>query len=67
MVKTKALLTAKYARVEEDEKGFLRVYDGVRAEEVVEYLYRYGVVVNEIGTDKIGLEEYYIDLMQGGK
>ncbi|MBQ8446941.1 MAG: ATP-binding cassette domain-containing protein [Clostridia bacterium] len=67
MMRAKAVLTAKYSRVEEDEKGYLRVYDNVRAEELVEYLYRYGVVVNEIGTDKIGLEEYYIDLMQGGK
>lgn len=67
MAKTKALLTAKYARVEEDEKGYLRVYDNERAENIVAYLYHYGVVVNEIGTDKIGLEEYYIDLMQGGK
>ena len=67
MLSAKAVLTAKYARVEEDEKGYLRVYDGVRAEDIAEYLYRYNVVVNEITTDKIGLEEYYIDLMQGGK
>ena len=67
MLSAKAVLTAKYARVEEDEKGYLRVYDGVRAEDIAEYLYRYNVVVNEIMTDKIGLEEYYIDLMQGGK
>ena len=61
------MLRAKYVRVEEDEKGYLRVYDQVSVESVVEYLYRYGVVVSEVGTDKIGLEEYYIDLMQGEK
>ncbi|MBE5747524.1 MAG: ATP-binding cassette domain-containing protein [Clostridiales bacterium] len=67
MKAAKALLTAKYARVEEDERGYLRVYDDEKAENIVAYLYRYGVVVHEISTAKIGLEEYYIDLMQGGK
>ncbi|MBQ8876751.1 MAG: ATP-binding cassette domain-containing protein [Clostridia bacterium] len=67
MARANALLRAKYVRVEEDEKGYLRVYDQVSVESVVEYLYRYGVVVSEVGTDKIGLEEYYIDLMQGEK
>ena len=31
------------------------------------YLYENGITVTEIMTDKIGLEEYYIDLMKGGK
>ena len=64
MQKTKALLERKYLRVEEDEKGYLRVYDGEKPEAIVAYLYKNGVVVNEIETDKIGLEEYYIDLMK---
>ncbi len=60
-----ALLRHKYLRVEEDENGFIRVYDEVSPEEIVSYLYDGGVTVNEIKTDKIGLEEYYIDLMKG--
>ncbi|MBQ4052711.1 MAG: ATP-binding cassette domain-containing protein [Clostridia bacterium] len=61
----KALLMRKYVRVDEDEKGFLRVYDKTTPEEIVTYLYGEGVLINEIKTDKIGLEEYYIDLMKG--
>ena len=63
--KAKALLNRKYFRVEEDESGFLRVYDQTTPEEIVSYLYEEGVLINEIKTDKIGLEEYYIDLMNG--
>ncbi|MBR2989165.1 MAG: ATP-binding cassette domain-containing protein [Clostridia bacterium] len=59
----KALLMRKYIRVEEDEKGYIRIYDQTSPEQVVSYLYENGVIVNEIKTDKIGLEEYYIDLM----
>ncbi len=65
--KTKALLLTKYTRVEEDERGYVRVYDAKSPEEVVTYLYGEGVLVNEIGTDKIGLEEYYVDLMKEGR
>ena len=62
---TKALLERKYARVTL-ENGSIRIYDDVKAEEVVSYLYReLGISVHEIRTDKIGLEEYYIDLMKG--
>jgi len=61
------LLFRKYTRVEADEAGFLRVYDRVTPEEIVTYLYNQGVCVTEITTDKIGLEEYYMDLMKGGK
>lgn len=61
----KALLLRKYMRVEEDETGFLRIYDQATPEEIVSYLYEEDVLINEIKTDKIGLEEYYIDLMKG--
>ena len=67
MNKTKMLLTGKYTRVEEDEAGYLRVYDITTPEDVVTYLYKNGISVTEIKSDKIGLEEYYIDLMNGGK
>ena len=65
--RAKFLLGSKFSRVEEDEAGYLRVYDEVRTEDVVKYLYDNGIVVTEIKTDKIGLEEYYIDLMKEAK
>ena len=61
----KALLMRKYLRVEEDENEYIRVYDQTTPEAIVSYLYEKGVLINEIKTDKIGLEEYYIDLMKG--
>lgn len=64
MNRAKALLSCKYSRVEEDESGYLRVYDAGGPEEIVTYLYENGILVGEIKTDKIGLEEYYIDLMK---
>ncbi len=67
MNRTKMLLGCKYARVEEDEAGYIRVYDLTTPEEIVTYLYENGICVTEIKTDKIGLEEYYIDLMKRGK
>ena len=67
MSRTKALLGCKYARVEEDEAGYIRVYDLTTPEEVVAYLYEQGIPVTEIKKNKIGLEEYYIDLMKGGR
>ncbi len=64
MNRAKALLSCKYSRVEEDESGHIRVYDQAEPEEIVTYLYENGIPVSEIGTSKIGLEEYYIDLMK---
>ena len=67
--RTKALLSCKYSRVEEDESEYIRVYDQVAPEEIVTYLYENGILIHEIGVAKIGLEEYYIDLMneKGGR
>lgn len=62
--RTKALLSCKFSRVEEDENEYLRVYDAKSPEEIVIYLYENDILVSEIKTDKIGLEEYYIDLMK---
>ncbi len=69
MARAKLLLGGKYVRVEEDENEYLRVYDAAGPEEIVTYLYENGVLVSEIQTAKIGLEEYYIDLMKekGGR
>ena len=65
--RAKNLLGCKYSRVEEDEAGFIRVYDPVAPEEVVTYLYENGILVRELKTAKIGLEEYYLDLMKEGR
>ena len=64
MKNTKEALKERFKRVEEDEqKEYLRVYDAKNPEEVVKYLYDNKIIVNEIWVDKIGLEEYYINLM----
>ncbi len=63
MTKTKAVLATKYERLTQ-ENEYLRVYDDVTPEEVVSYLYKNGITVNEIKTAKISLEEYYVDLMK---
>ena len=65
--KIKLLLKGRYGRVEEEEDGTIRIYDDVKPEDVVAWLYEKGVTVSEIWTAKIGLEEYYIDLMGGKK
>ncbi|MBP3495186.1 MAG: ATP-binding cassette domain-containing protein [Clostridia bacterium] len=62
MSRAKALLNLKYSRVIEAD-GYLRVYDAGSSEEIVTYLYENNILVSEIMTDKISLEEYYIDLM----
>jgi len=67
MDRAKMILGCKYSRAVEDEAGYIRVYDMTTPEEVAAHLYANGICVSELGTDKIGLEEYYIDLMKGGK
>ena len=65
MKKANEVLNKKYSKVLEDEqKENIRVYDATSPEEVVKFLYDNGVIVNELKTDKIGLEEYYINLMK---
>lgn len=57
MEKTLALLERRYSRVAL-ENGYIRVYDGVKAEEVASYLFNeLNIAVTEITTDKIGLED----------
>ncbi len=63
MNRAKALLSCKYSRVEKDESEHIRVYDQAAPEEPVVPLYENGIMVSEISRSKIGLEEYYIDLM----
>ena len=58
----KAALRAKFADVREED-GYLRVYDVDDTESIVEYLLQNGHAVRSIKKNKIGLEEYYIELM----
>ena len=62
MVGAKRVLAAKYADVRE-EGGNLRDYDVDDTAAIVDYLMKNGHVVSEIKKNKIGLEEYYIELM----
>ena len=66
--KTHQLLQQNYKKVMLDkEKECIRVYDSSSPEEVVKFLYDNKIVVNELSTDKIGLEEYYTNLMNKEK
>ena len=58
----KKVLQEKFNHVTEEE-GYLRVYDVEETESIVEHLLRHGHAVSEIKKNKIGLEEYYIQLM----
>ena len=62
MREAKKLLQKKYPSVREEEE-YLRVYDEDDTESVVEYLLQNGHPVSEIKKNRIGLEEYYIELM----
>ena len=56
------LLSTKYRNVRL-EADYIRIYDVNDTEEVVELLLKNGIAVSEIFKNKIGLEEYYIELM----
>lgn len=58
----KAVLAGKFADVRE-ESEYIRVYDVEDTEAIVDTLMKNGHVVSEIKKNKIGLEEYYIELM----
>ena len=58
----KAVLKKQYADVREEE-GYIRIYDVDDTASIVDYLMKNGHVVSEISRNKIGLEEYYIELM----
>jgi len=62
MIGAKQALASKYADVRE-EAEYLRVYDVDDTAAIVDYLMKNGHVVSEIKKNKIGLEEYYIELM----
>ena len=58
----KTLLKEKYTDVRQEE-DYIRIYDEDDTGAIVEYLLKNGHIVNEIKKNKIGLEEYYIELM----
>ena len=62
MASAKAVLKTRFADVREEEE-YIRVYDVDDTESIVEYLLKNGHAVSEIKKNKIGLEEYYIELM----
>ena len=62
MAGAKAILKQKFQDVRREE-DYLRVYDVEDTESIVEHLIKNGHVVSEIHKNKIGLEEYYIELM----
>lgn len=45
------------------EQEYIRVYDAYDAAEIVDVLMQKGHVVSELKKNKIGLEEYYVELM----
>lgn len=62
MIGAKDVLKRKFDKVKEEE-GYLRVYDVDDTEMIVKYLIENNHIVNEIKKNKIGLEEYYVELM----
>ncbi len=56
------VLNSKYknVRIEDD---YIRVYDEEDTEGIIKYLIEKGHVASEIKKNKVGLEEYYIELM----
>lgn len=62
MKNAKSVLGKKYADVREEE-SYIRVYDENDVEIIVKYLMEHGHVISEIKKNKIGLEEYYMELM----
>ncbi|MCD7859261.1 MAG: ATP-binding cassette domain-containing protein [Firmicutes bacterium] len=64
MMKTMSILKAAYGNVR-IEDGYIRVYDVEQPEEIVELLLKHGIAVREVKKNRIGLEEYYVELMSG--
>ena len=58
----KAVLKEKFSNVR-TEGEYIRVYDVEEPESIVEVLMQHGHPISEIRKNKIGLEEYYIELM----
>lgn len=62
MESAKRLLRPRFGNVREQD-GHLQVYDVENTESVVALLLKSGYPVSEVKKNKVGLEEYYIELM----
>jgi len=62
MGEAKSVLLSKYSKVCEDDKDNIRIYDANCPEDVVSLLYKKDILISEITTNKISLEEYYINI-----
>jgi tetratricopeptide (TPR) repeat protein len=62
MDKAYSTLKTGYEKVRLEE-GYIRVYDIESPEEIVEFLLKNNQTVCEIKKNRVGLEEYYIELM----
>ena len=60
--KAKTLLKKKYDNVREEQE-YVRVYDEEDVDGIVKYLLDNNIIPREIKKNKVGLEEYYIELM----
>jgi len=60
--KAVSLLKKKYSNVKQEE-NFVRVYDEEDVDGIVKYLIDNKIIPSEIKKNKVGLEEYYIELM----
>ncbi|MBR2391216.1 MAG: ATP-binding cassette domain-containing protein [Clostridia bacterium] len=60
--KAVALLKKKYNNVKQEQE-YVRVYDEEDVDGIVKYLIDGKIIPNEIKKNKVGLEEYYIELM----
>ena len=61
-IKAIALLKAKYKNVKQ-EKDHVRVYDEEDVDGIVKYLLDNNIIPSVIKKNKVGLEEYYVELM----
>lgn len=62
MHRSKTLLRQRFGNAREED-GYLRVYDVDKPEAIVSCLLEGGQSVREVKKNKIGLEEYYVELM----
>lgn len=62
MAGAKKALEKMFKNVREED-GYIRVYDEENTESIVEYLISKGHIPSEVKKNKVGLEEYYIELM----
>jgi ABC-2 type transport system ATP-binding protein len=60
------VLRAKYAEIEPKDDG-IRIYEEQESANVSGFLFENGIAVGEISFQKVGLEEYYLQVMSNKK